>query len=107
MGKNFTPGPWATARIIGGKECHAVISTDGWIADLHECTGDRMANAQLIACAPELLELLKIARDELFNWFKLEQNLAFAKGQTMDLWEPVKRMNKIIEQAEGKNKEEQ
>jgi len=54
-----TPGPWTNS---GG----TIESADGWhVASVHGNGGDQLANARLIAAAPEMLELLEAA---LVEW---------------------------------------
>ena len=68
--KKFTPGPWALMNSgaiwliygpIGERICRLFFSTD---------TKERLANAHLIAAAPELLEALEkiMEMGEFGNW---------------------------------------
>jgi hypothetical protein len=73
MSAAHTPGPWA---ILPEGTPHGEIATvyntpDGWVS-IHAPTwlniGDQqvaMANARLIAAAPDLLDALRIARDHI------------------------------------------
>ena len=45
-----TPGPWTFS-----KECEVWDSADQWVADC----GSSLANAQLVAAAPDMLESLR------------------------------------------------
>ena len=53
-----TPGPWKATSVSDGKELHYFIAPNGH-ASVAEA--DNMANARLIAAAPELLEATRIA----------------------------------------------
>lgn len=74
----WTPGKWEVrGRTRGG--CYAFISAPGWErfakvvvkmkGDFHEIT-DGLANARLIAAAPEMAELLALVVDgaEAMGW---------------------------------------
>jgi hypothetical protein len=74
METNHTPGPWGAEKYT----CHAqttVISADGIV--IAETTGfgrladDCIANARLIAAAPELLEAAKEMADLLDNLLRI------------------------------------
>lgn len=77
-----TPGPWVAREIKGGAPQSKFIietpesvvgpeSVPRWIAEVHgidmkyQERGQTVANARLIAAAPELLEALKAARETL------------------------------------------
>lgn len=98
-----TPGPWETGSLMTRVE----IMPEGWnapmcIADCHaknapqsEC--ERVANAHLIAAAPELLECLtdlvsELEKTGLFGW----------AGDTLtDLQHRVSEAQSAIAKAEG------
>lgn len=61
-----TPGPWVVGPIPGSDECHFYIEADSAgrdICDMAHPDGDAsdedMANARLIAAAPEMAGLLR------------------------------------------------
>ncbi len=109
----FTPGPWFVCNgtdvftglgAVNSQGCAASIN-DGWqIADCsigvtftsdgqesHLSMSENMANAALIAAAPDLLEELKLARSELEDLY-LELN-----GEEYN--NPA--LNAVIAKAEG------
>lgn len=60
--EKHTPGPWARRP---GYDDYKVVNADGWrIADCHDAPPriNGLANARLIAAAPELLEALERMR---------------------------------------------
>ena len=68
-----TPGPWAVIpqKTLQGDIATVYNTPDGWVS-IHAPTwlniGDQqvaMANARLIAAAPDLLEALRTARDHI------------------------------------------
>ena len=69
MDKTHTPGPWkGEDSVANGFLDHLVVSEkkgdppNHWIPDVMCCLsggGDKLANARLIAAAPELLEALE------------------------------------------------
>ena len=66
-----TPGPWTNS---GG----TIESIDGWhVASAHGNGGDQLANAMIIAAAPELLETLEHMRNspEFVRFFPATQEL--------------------------------
>lgn len=80
MKTQHTPGPWqlnADNRIVFvptngfGNDNIAFINPEGKAPDLME------ANARLIAAAPDLLEALKLAKEELTFLFAQDQNTKF------------------------------
>jgi hypothetical protein len=64
-----TPGPWKTigeTMIYGPDDyCVAVTRSDHWAScrDIDEC----LANARLIAAAPDLLAALELAQTQIVN----------------------------------------
>lgn len=61
---NYTPGPWNTKHqfnVMG--ESHgvsiSVASCGGWDTNMFDPTEEQIANAQLIAAAPDMYEALK------------------------------------------------
>jgi hypothetical protein len=88
----YTPGPW-----IASGDSKYIDSDDGWIAEVNswptspvkqvpEGSEKHQANARLIAAAPDLLDALLeiVARNEIQNWFNLDQAraaIAKAKGE--------------------------
>jgi hypothetical protein len=78
---SHTPGPWLVDDNLGGKTPYICQANDnGIIATMArspflsgngEFSREQIAdNARLIAAAPELLETLKYAREELIGWHK-------------------------------------
>lgn len=43
--------PWKIAESTNSRDCFGIISRDGWVADLHDCHGDKLANAAFIVKA--------------------------------------------------------
>ena len=71
---NHTPGPWAYTR---EEENHSVDHSEKGqaIAEVSTYTGElsikeALANAQLIAAEPEILEALKLCVPELRGWMR-------------------------------------
>lgn len=63
---DFTPGPWAVFRATGGTDILGVgDAAGGSIAHLWRDGDEREANARLIATAPEMLEALEAAKNEI------------------------------------------
>lgn len=64
-----TPGPWEqNVELVGGRVNHQIIGNHQIIADVYPSQPSQtelMANARLIAAAPELLEVCKFAYNEL------------------------------------------
>jgi hypothetical protein len=85
MTARHTPGPWRAARqnpspttgewmIAGGKP--------GYLAEVRDCgSGDVGANARLIAAAPDLLEALQWAIDQLPDDLDLDHREAMATAR--------------------------
>jgi len=76
-----TPGPWAIVsnnkgviNVIGAADC------DGWSTKVALVNNKNNANARLIAAAPDLLEALKHARDQLRHPNQMIDN-AIAKAE--------------------------
>ena len=69
---NHTPGPWTTA-FMGHSKVHMIYGADGDdVASIYDFTRQRkrkehLANARLIAAAPELLEALKLAEQHILD----------------------------------------
>lgn len=63
--EKYTPGPWHVDIVIGGEHIPSIFAGRVKVASLNPYlvgqneVGDRMANARLIAAAPELLEALR------------------------------------------------
>jgi hypothetical protein len=59
----FTPGPWGAERVIGAKWIHWSIHTENQFVGSTGFLGisleEQQANAELIADAPRLLEVLR------------------------------------------------
>ena len=66
---SYTPGPWTTEQRPRRKiNIHAL--TWGHLAEVYQTTSTKeegLANARLIAAAPELYEALKAARENLHS----------------------------------------
>ena len=64
----FTPGTWLLGEDQCVDETWSIVTTTGGsvIANVND-RHDRLANARLIAAAPELLEALRITRNRLHN----------------------------------------
>lgn len=80
----FTEGPWE-AREYGDHTVMAIGPVKDWIA-IPQNNDKRLANARLIAAAPEMLEALEeiVKRNEIQNWFNLDlarTAIAKAKGK--------------------------
>ena len=65
MNTTHTPGPWHVDIVIGGEHIPAIFAGRVKVASINpylvgqDNAGDRMANARLIAAAPDLLEALQ------------------------------------------------
>ncbi|MDI9276216.1 hypothetical protein QMZ65_03220 [Pantoea sp. EABMAA-21] len=64
--QEFEPGPW----ILGGCSGRMITTPDGYVGDGFIADVDTLANARLIAAAPELLEALKAMLNKAYkqNW---------------------------------------
>lgn len=60
--QTHTPGPWKTATHGNGKKQLPIYGADG--TEIAALTGGHLADAALIAAAPDLLALLKIVNEE-------------------------------------------
>ncbi len=103
-----TPGPWVVrvgryegARIERDREPVALVPADETVEDprsgqIHETVSDRgLANARLIAAAPDLLEALKTA-------MKVLNGLAEDGIWSYTLGEVEKVAQRAIDKAEGR-----
>lgn len=89
-----TPGPW----LVKGGNGNLVYSAQGWIADVRAGTkgshgSEVNANARLIAAAPELLDVLRVA----FNTLQGECGRPF-RDLSPTTW---RRIEAAIDQATG------
>jgi len=91
-----TPGPWkASSEYLRGRNRHSIIGNGLMICDTWdmEKQGEELANAHLIAAAPDLLEACK----EFINeWHS--NNANFAREEPKSL----KMMRQAISKAEGR-----
>jgi len=103
-GYTYTPGPWS----YGGKFTRAIFANDGVeVCKLHtrplpfpSDEAEWLANARLIAAAPELLEALKLIEKAF-----AEGDLKFTKKRQSDSdpYHPANiRMCSAIAKAEGR-----
>ena len=74
MATQHTPGPWGTDLLEHDHPYQDIVVRAGtrticrvWIDDapVHDYNAAQLANARLIAAAPELLEALKVVIDDL------------------------------------------
>ena len=87
----FTPGPWRYCPQNGSPTTgqHMISgSKPGYLAEIRDCgTGDVVANAQLIAAAPDLFEALHTAlpfvEDALEDEFYKEHHVRKAINEIM------------------------
>lgn len=98
-----TPGPWAVRRngvIVGGEIFEYTNgSTQSQIAMacvVEEGNGEQIANALLIAAAPELLAALQEARNYLI-WYHVN----FPQQINTDDYEAMPRIDAVIRKATG------
>ena len=85
-----TPGPWRIdERFLGS---YAIEPSIAWLgASSGQATGENLANAQLIAAAPDLYAALRAAKTYAyktgmsvaypFEWEQINKALSKAKGQ--------------------------
>lgn len=80
-----TPWPWRVERQNPSPttgEWMIAGSKPGYLAEVRDCgSGDVKANAQLIASAPDLLEALQKAQQDI-NW--MLNNKQFLNGEVFD-----------------------
>jgi hypothetical protein len=82
-----TPGPWQEYNRDGSRmfKTWRINSPSGMVAALADIPGEVIPNARLIAAAPDLLEALKLVRDN-------------AKEDSPEMWDKV---NAAIAKATG------
>ena len=89
-----TPGPWRYEPQNGSPTTgqHMISgSKPGYLAEVRDCgSGDVVANARLIAAAPELLAVLKELQESAVYWSEYDVPLGI-----------VDRINAAIAKAEG------
>jgi hypothetical protein len=91
-----TPGPW---RLVDGKseviagDCYHVAFVKAWFP---EHAKQQEANARLIAAAPEMLDVLKLAR------VMLDAMIASSKGNIHDhCISTARRIDEVIQKVTG------
>lgn len=89
-----TPGPWTLKEGFGT----TVLNSDGRLLNLDARTNEGMANARLIAAAPELLSLIKDFGDWLEVHLELGHINAGTANRNGDL---VSQIRTVIAKAEG------
>jgi len=109
MGGNHTPGPWKKSSIMEGDGEFIEISdqegrliADVWVHHPDDSAEGRymwegIANAALIATAPELLLALKRAKDYI-------KHMGGSRGHIFDLPGKLEILDKVIAKAEGRGK---
>lgn len=109
-GQQHTPGPWHFNEDLSHHLTRLVYAADGHlVADagrIHKRSIEEMtANARLIAVAPELLQALEHATQELEGWYDLAKNgLRTSKGKrevvvSIGQFGRLTTMRKIIDRA--------
>lgn len=96
-----TPGPWEIGDASKGESPRMVYCDDSLGSRVADCstaghgipTAAEIANARLIAAAPEMLEALKLAQQWLGN---------FAPVVTIEGQKPLPVIYAAIEKAEGR-----
>jgi dissimilatory sulfite reductase (desulfoviridin) alpha/beta subunit len=73
MEQKHTPGPWEITTGAQADPC-SIEAADCTIANLKSARGNALANARLIAAAPELLEACKSARSAILFGGKIDWN---------------------------------
>ena len=63
------PGPW----ILGGCSGRMITTKDGYVGNGFIADVDTLANARLIAAAPELLEALQETIHEVGHWLSTQK----------------------------------
>ena len=86
----FTPGPWVAEKVIGEKWAHWCIRTEDQFIGSTGFLGipleEQRANAELMADAPSLLEVLRALHDfsmPLRARFAEESEQAFADARAL------------------------
>jgi len=102
MRSQHTPTPWKVAESVKGKTCYAIVSRDGWIADLNECHGDRLANASFIVRAVNSHEALVDALIMALPYVETALEDRGYKPGVVD--QMVKKIREAIALAEGEQK---
>ena len=102
---SHTPGPWAydadSCEVFGTTEDRSC----GWVAkvvggDSNDCRlpdDERVANARLVACAPEMLDALRMAADAL----DLAQAQVDSENDRHNLCKRLVAVKRVIAKAEG------
>ena len=89
-----TPGPWRYEPQNGSPTTgqHMISGwKPGYLAEVRDCgSGDVVANAHLIAAAPELLAVLKELQESAVYWSEYDVPLGI-----------VDRINAVIDKATG------
>jgi len=86
-----TPGPW---RVVEGGICLHVVSTDaGFSTGCISFDGRGLANAHLIAAAPELLDALAVAVRTIRTWHGL--GMGANEAQAWALYQASPEMRQI------------
>lgn len=78
-----TPGPWKVQKPDSSSYAHTIIGNGFWIADVAHgaIKGDDIANARLIAAAPELLNALDYLLEQTVD-MDLKYGIGLTEGET-------------------------
>lgn len=106
---SHTPGPWVIEGESGNPGEGEVITSTGrticWTANTWDLDGDEeaitaedRANARLIACAPEMLDALRLAKDAL----DLAQSQVDSENDRYNLCKRLVAVKRVIARAEGR-----
>jgi len=108
MSGQHTPAPWLVGEDQSVDETWSIVTTSGGsiIANVND-RHDRLANARLIAAAPDLLEAAKEGRTDLMIAADNARDAAKTDsrwdGVADKLMERVRMMDAAIAKAEGRS----
>ena len=93
-----TPGPWKKQKFGNSYEIFACDDVQSYIAGVNLDNPDNKANAQLIAAAPELLEVIEKAYFALDYFFNTNINMEEFKYKNQGM---EKELLRVIKKAKG------
>lgn len=100
---NFTPGKWKQIRTEVTAGDRLIANTGGHSTNYKETRAENIANAQLIAAAPEMYEALKAVTGYLSEQIGRRAKKSFADQRAgSDAADLLPIIEKAIANAEGK-----
>lgn len=103
--QSHTPGPWSRSREYGvvASDGRGICSTGGYqnnYVDPEELQAESMANADLIASAPDLLAALRDVREELYE-IRDADSVPVGTEIYLRAMQALETINAAIAKAEG------